>query len=125
MTVVVTRDVADRFRGFLASCMLEIAPGVYTASRMNNAVRERVWTVMEDWFGQLGGGAIVMVWREPKLPAGQSVRVLGEPPVELIDVDGVILSRRPLTEAEKSNLSNSPAHLVPIIPQKEVKQKNN
>lgn len=31
MTVVVTRDVPDRFRGFLVSVMLEIAPGVYTA----------------------------------------------------------------------------------------------
>ncbi|TVR13365.1 MAG: type I-E CRISPR-associated endoribonuclease Cas2, partial [Planctomycetota bacterium] len=28
MTIVVTNDVADRYRGFLASCMLEIAPGV-------------------------------------------------------------------------------------------------
>ena len=36
MVVIVTRDVADRFRGFLASCMLEIAPGVYTAPRMSN-----------------------------------------------------------------------------------------
>ena len=30
MCVIVTRDVPMRFRGFLASCMLEIAPGVYT-----------------------------------------------------------------------------------------------
>ena len=30
MCVIVTRDVPARFRGFLASCMLEIAPGVYT-----------------------------------------------------------------------------------------------
>ena len=59
MTVVVTRNVVDRFRGFLASCMLEVAPGVYTAPRMNAAVRNRVWLVMEEWFGQLGGGAFV------------------------------------------------------------------
>ncbi|MEL6317336.1 MAG: type I-E CRISPR-associated endoribonuclease Cas2e, partial [Pseudomonadota bacterium] len=31
MTVIVTRDVAPRIRGFLASLALEIAPGVYTA----------------------------------------------------------------------------------------------
>ena len=30
MCVIVTRDVPARVRGFLASCMLEIAPGVYT-----------------------------------------------------------------------------------------------
>ena len=28
MTVVVTRDVEDRYRGFLTSIMLEVAPGV-------------------------------------------------------------------------------------------------
>ncbi|HPP12752.1 MAG TPA: type I-E CRISPR-associated endoribonuclease Cas2e, partial [bacterium] len=50
MTVVVTRDVADRFRGFLASCMLEIAPGVYTAPGMNPAARDQVWRVLEGWF---------------------------------------------------------------------------
>lgn len=48
MTLAVTRDVAARFRGFLASCMLEIAPGVYTSPKMNRAVRERVWSVVQD-----------------------------------------------------------------------------
>ena len=28
MTVVITRDVEDRYRGFLSSVMLELAPGV-------------------------------------------------------------------------------------------------
>lgn len=107
MMVVVTRNVVERFRGFLASCMLEIAPGVYTAPRMNAAVRKRVWLVMEEWFGQLGGGAIIMVWRDPKIPSGQMVQILGEPPVELVDVDGVTLSRRSLTESEISHLAQT------------------
>jgi CRISPR-associated protein Cas2 len=42
MVVVVTRDVADRFRSFLASAMPEIAPGVCTAPRKSKGVRERV-----------------------------------------------------------------------------------
>ena len=42
MTVVVTRNVPGRYRGFLASCMLEVAPGVYTNPGMTRAVRERV-----------------------------------------------------------------------------------
>ena len=50
MTVVVTRNVAPRYRGFLASVMLEIAPGVYTSPRMSRAVRERVWEVLTGWF---------------------------------------------------------------------------
>jgi len=56
MTVVVTRDVPDRFRGFLASCMLEIAPGVYTQPRLSAGVRERVWTVLADWHATLDQG---------------------------------------------------------------------
>lgn len=95
MTVVVTRDVAPRIRGFLASTMLEIGPGVYTAPRMNKAVRERVWRVIEEWFAALGGGSVIMTWREPRAPAGQGLRVLGEPVRDLVEVDGLILVRRP------------------------------
>ena len=42
MTVLVTRNAPMRYRGFLASCMLELAAGVYTSPRMTRAVRERV-----------------------------------------------------------------------------------
>ena len=45
--------------------MLEIAPGVYTAPRMTTCVRERLWTVLAEWLRQLGGGSIVMTWRDP------------------------------------------------------------
>lgn len=93
MTVVVTRDVPLRFRGFLASCMLEISPGVYTSPRMTAAVRERVWAVLSDWHGHLRRGAVVMTWRDPKLPCGQGLATLGEPPKELVDHDGLMLVR--------------------------------
>jgi CRISPR-associated protein Cas2 len=93
MTVIVTRDVADRFRGFLASCMLEIAPGVYTAPRMNKAVRERVWAVMEEWFNELDGGGIVMTWRDPSMPGGQGILTLGSPRKELFEYNGIYLVR--------------------------------
>jgi CRISPR-associated protein Cas2 len=71
MTVVVTRDVEGRYRGFLGSCMLELAPGVYTAPRMTRGIRERVWRVVESWHGELGQGSIVMTWAEPGLPGGR------------------------------------------------------
>ena len=89
MTVVVTRDVAPRFRGFLASCMLEVAPGVYTQPRMTRGVRERVWRVLADWFADLGGGGIVMTWRDPSAPGGQALSVLGVPAKTVVEVDGV------------------------------------
>lgn len=94
MTVVVTRDVEPRFRGFLASVMLEIAPGVYTGPRMTSGVRERVWEVLADWFGHLGGGCVVMTWRDVEAPGGQAIRLLGEPPKTLVDVDGLMLVKR-------------------------------
>ena len=97
MTVIVTRDVAPRIRGFLASCMIEIAPGVYTSPRLSVAVRERIWAVIAEWFEELGGRCIVMTWQDTRAPSGQTVRVVGEPPVELVDHDGVILSRRTST----------------------------
>jgi CRISPR-associated protein Cas2 len=49
LVTIVTRDVADRFRGFLASVMLEVAPCTYVSPRMSKGVRERVWRVMTEW----------------------------------------------------------------------------
>lgn len=100
MTVVVTRNVSPRVRGFLASVMLELAPGVYSAPRISPAVRERVWKVLEDWFPNEQDASVVMVWQEREVPGGQAVRVLGEPPIDLIEVDGLILARRPPPEGE-------------------------
>lgn len=94
MTVVITRDVAPRFRGFLASCMLEIGPGVYTAPRMSPAVRQRVWSVLNEWFGELGGGSIVMTWLDPSAVGGQQVAALGYPAYEMSSHDGVFLAKK-------------------------------
>lgn len=55
MTVIVTRDVAQRFRGFLSSVMLEIAPGVYTSPTMTRGFANasgRFWvTGSANWEG--------------------------------------------------------------------------
>ena len=96
MTVVVTRDVEDRYRGFLSSVMLELAPGVYTGPRLSRGVRERVWRVLSDWHGELRRGAIVMTWRDTTAPGGQGVLMLGETRRILVDIDGVLLVRREL-----------------------------
>lgn len=94
MTVVVTRNVSGRVRGFLASVMLEVAPGVYSAPRISPAVRERVWTVLADWFPNEADASIVMLWQERDMPGGQAVRVLGSPPIDLVEADGLIVARR-------------------------------
>jgi CRISPR-associated protein Cas2 len=92
MVVIVTRDVADRFRGFIASFALEIAPGVYTAPRMSKAVRERVWAVLADWHATFGGGSIVMTWRDPAEPCGQGLRTLGLPARTFVELDGGLVT---------------------------------
>ncbi len=94
MTVVVTRDVEARYRGFLASAMLEIAPGVYVAPTLSKAVRDRIWDVMEKWYTFLGRGSVSMAWRDSAMPGGLSLLFLGEPPKEICNADGVLLVKR-------------------------------
>lgn len=93
-TMIVTRDVEDRYRGFLTSVMLEIAPGVYVSPRMSAAVRQRVWGVLSDWWFALGRGSLVMVWRDKGAPGDLRIETLGEPPKEIVDADGVLLVKR-------------------------------
>ena len=91
MTVVVTVNVEGRYRGFLSSVMLEIAPGVYTSPEMNSGIRERVWDILARWYYELGQGAIVMTWRDPAAVGQQRINTLGEAPKEIVDADGVYL----------------------------------
>ena len=96
LVVIVTRDVADRFRGFLASAMLEVAPTVYISPRMNPRVRTRTWKVLTDWHQAEPRGSVVMVWRDIEQTGGVGIATLGTPPRELVEVDGLWLTRRPL-----------------------------
>lgn len=98
MTLVVTRNVSDRVRGFLASSLLELAPGVYSAPRINPAVRERIWKVLSDWFPAEVDASIIMVWADSQFPGGQNVQMLGIPPVTLVEIDGLVITRRILSE---------------------------
>ena len=68
MTVVVTRNVSMRVRGFLASTMLEVVTGVYSAPRISPAVRERIWQVLDGWFVHERDASIVMLWQEREVP---------------------------------------------------------
>lgn len=94
MTVVVARNVSDRVRGFLASSMLELAPGVYSAPRLSPAVRERMWCVLTSWFSKEHEASIIMLWKESTVPGGQAVATLGLPPIRLLEIDGMLITRR-------------------------------
>lgn len=94
MAMVVTRNVEDRYRGFLTSVMLEVAPGTYVAPDMSAGVRTRVWGVLADWWTTLRTGSIVMVWRDVQSVGNLRIETLGEPPKEIVDADGVLLVKR-------------------------------
>ena len=79
----------------LPPTMLELAPGVYSAPRLSTAVQERIWKVLTDWFMAEQDASIVLILgRPPTNPAAQSVRVLGLPPVEFIDLDGLLITHK-------------------------------
>lgn len=111
MTIVVTRQVPGRFRGFLASCMCEIAPGVYTAPRMSSGVRERVWTVLEEWWMAYPDGSLLMTWEDHTMVGGQNLRTLGLPRQDLQEHDGVFLARRdkPGVQSNATPMPSEPA----------------
>ncbi len=93
MTVVVTINIDARYRGFLASVMLEIAPGVYTSPQMTQGIRGRIWDVLTKWYYELNNGSIVMTWRDPAAVGEQRILTLGEAPKDIVDADGVFLVR--------------------------------
>jgi CRISPR-associated protein Cas2 len=99
MTVVVTRNAPERYRGFLASCMLEVAPGVYTSPHMSDGVRERMWEVCLEWSDALpSDGGVLLTWRDAEQPSGQGLRVIGWARSEIVNHDGVWLARRPVAD---------------------------
>ena len=94
LTVLITRDVEDRYRGFLASAMLEVAPGVYASANLSARAREKVWGILADWHTNLGRGAISLIYSDRQADGGLTVRSLGSPPRRPVRLDGVMLMIR-------------------------------
>jgi len=93
LVTIVTRDVSDRFRGFLASVMLEAAPCTYVSPRMSKGVRDRVWSVMTEWHAAEPKGSIVMIWRDREATGGIGLAHLGSPAKKLAELDGMWVTR--------------------------------
>ena len=102
LTVVVTRDVQNRYRGFLSSVMLEVSAGVYISPRLNKGARERTWQVLTDWYSELNRGSLLITWIEREQPGGVGLLTLGEPTRNLVVTDGFLLVRRELTGDQKA-----------------------
>ena len=104
MNVVITRDVPPRHRGFLASCMLEVTPGVYVSPHMTSGARERIWAILLAWEPLISGGSITMLWPAPKSSSGVGLKVMWVPPRSFIDHEGLWLTRMDLTPKEEGDL---------------------
>jgi len=112
MTVVVTRNAPDRFHGFLSSCMLEVAPGVYVSPRLGRAVRERMWEVMQGWMGLLPkDGGLVLLWGDQQAPSGLGMLLIGWPKKEFVDQEGMWLALDQLTQQHGIQELEALAHL--------------
>ena len=96
LVVIVTRDVPYLYRGFLASVMLEVAPTVYISPRMNAGVRTRTWNALAGWYAAEPQGSVVMIWRDVDETGGVGIKNLGNPPSELVELDGLWLVKRTL-----------------------------
>ncbi len=98
MTIIVTRNTPERFGGFLASCMLEIAPGTYLSPNLTRSVAQRIWDVLEGW-GELlpENGGVLMLWNNRVAPSGIEIKTLGWGKKEMFDYEGVWFSIDKLT----------------------------
>ena len=94
LTVLITRDVEDRYRGFLSSTMLELAPGVYASPNLSARARQKIWDVVSDWHANLRGGSLTMVYADRQADGGLAVRSLGNPPRTPVRLDGILLTLR-------------------------------
>lgn len=103
-TTIITRNVPDRFRGFLASVACEVAAGVFVSGNMNRAVREQVWLVLRRWFPLGADYSIIMTWPDKQASAGLQVLTLGTPPYQVVDLQGVSIVRTDLTATENRTL---------------------
>ena len=101
MVVIITRDVEPRYRGFLGSAMLELAPGVYAQPRMSAGIRTRIWEVLSEWYFQLHTGSILMTWADTGASGDLGLSTLGEPPKSIVAHDAMLLVRRSLPEDEQ------------------------
>lgn len=94
LTVLITRDVEDRYRGYLSSAMLEASAGVYFSDRLSPRARETLWSTVERWYAQLGRGSLQMIYVDSKAEGGIAVRSLGTPSRHVVRLDGLMLMHR-------------------------------
>lgn len=95
VTIVLTNCPAG-LRGHLTRWLEEIAPGVFVG-RVNSRLREKLWTLVLEL---VGNGRAIMVYPDRSTEQGYSYRVHRHD-WEVVDVEGISLIRRPLSQRRK------------------------
>lgn len=94
LTVVITRDVEDRYRGLLSSAMLEAAPGVYVSKALSARARDTIWQVVQNWHAALQRGSVTMLFADHNADGGIAVCSVGTPARRPVRIDGALLMHR-------------------------------
>lgn len=101
-TIAITRNAPGRFRGFFASCMLEVGPGIYVAPDLKKSVREEIIETLSSWEQFLPpDGSLLVVWEDSSEPSGLEVFTIGLPKKSLVEYQGLWLINRDLTELDE------------------------
>jgi len=70
--------------------MLEMAAGVYVAASMSPAVRDKVWAVVTQWIDT--DASAIILWQDKTAIGLISSQVVGEPPIAIRDMDGLLVA---------------------------------
>ncbi len=91
MVIIIMERVSESSRGVLSRWMIEPHPGVFVG-HLTARVRDLLW---EQCCQLSGEGSVVQLWstnNEQRF----ALRVYGNPRRSIVDIDGLLLVRRPL-----------------------------
>lgn len=91
MTVLITTNVEDRYRGFIRSCMPEVDSGLYLSNSLSANARDRLWDILSEWHASLRNGSLILIYPDKKAPSGLQIRKLGGQNDKYVDLDGILV----------------------------------
>lgn len=68
-----------------------------------------MWGVLREWFSKERDASIIMLWEEVEMPGGRNAAVLWLPPIDPVEVDGIVLSRKnPCPSEDETEVISQP-----------------
>lgn len=88
MVVILMDNATEKLRGEVTKWLLEVKPGVFIGN-ISAAVRERIWSKIQNGNEQTGGLLVYNYANEQ----GFRIEMCGDPRRSVIDIDGIQLIR--------------------------------